>query len=223
MRIAIYARVSTDDKDQDPEVQLMKCRTYCELHNHKVLGEFRDEGVSGDTLIWERPGGSKAKELIDSGRAEGLVVFSVDRYSRQSPIKVLQQLAYLKESGVKFISITEPPFNMDSEFAEPLQYMLTWFANWFLVQHKKKVRAGIDKAKETGTKSGKAIGRPKLSGWHRNRIIEMRKENPRITIREIAKELKLSRGVVHKTLQNLAEEKDPPQTGSPKTISFMDR
>ena len=30
MRVALYARVSTSDKDQDPETQLMAMRDYCD-------------------------------------------------------------------------------------------------------------------------------------------------------------------------------------------------
>jgi len=220
MRVFLYARVSTDDKEQTPESQLMKCREYAHIHNHKILGEYADIGVSGDSLIWDRPAGKNAKaSFIDSNKVDGIIVFSVDRYSRESPIKVLQQIAHLKERGIKFISITEPPFNMDSEFAEPLQYMLTWFSNWFLVQHKKKVRAGMDRAKTKGTRSGKPIGRPKLSGWYKNRIREYHAQG--VSMKKIAKELGLSVGVVHKTLHNLAEEKNPPKSEHSQTNSFM--
>ena len=30
MRVALYARVSTKDRDQTPETQLMAMRTYCQ-------------------------------------------------------------------------------------------------------------------------------------------------------------------------------------------------
>ena len=30
MRVAIYARVSTSDKDQDPETQLLPLRDFCQ-------------------------------------------------------------------------------------------------------------------------------------------------------------------------------------------------
>jgi len=36
-RVAIYARVSTDDKGQDPETQLMQLREYADLRNFEVL------------------------------------------------------------------------------------------------------------------------------------------------------------------------------------------
>ena len=210
MKVALYARVSTDDKGQDPEVQFMRCRDYCKYHNHEIVAEYKDEGITGDSLIWERPAGLQLKETLDSGKAKGLVIFSVDRYSRQDPVKVLQQIEYLEQQGIKFISVTEPVFDMSGEFSQPIRYFLTWFSNYFLLQHQKKVKGGMDKARVKGTKSGKAIGRPKLAGWHRNRILELRSQN--FSMRKIAQELDLSLGIVHKTLQQNAEESKSPKT-----------
>lgn len=209
MKVAIYARVSTDDKGQDPEVQFMRCRDYCKYHNHEIIAEYKDEGVTGDSLIWERHSGIQLKEILDSGKAKAIVVFSVDRYSRQNPIKVLQQIEYLEQQGIKFISVTEPVFDMTGEFSQPIRYFITWFSNYFLLQHQKKVKSGMEKAKLKGTKSGKSIGRPKLAGWHRNRILEMRSQN--FSIRKIAQELNLSIGVVHKTLQESTGDSNPPK------------
>ena len=40
MRVAIYARVSTDDKGQDPENQLRELRTWCSNSGHTISGEY---------------------------------------------------------------------------------------------------------------------------------------------------------------------------------------
>jgi DNA invertase Pin-like site-specific DNA recombinase len=47
MRAALYARVSTSDKGQDPEMQLRELREYCERRGFAVAGEYVDVGVSG--------------------------------------------------------------------------------------------------------------------------------------------------------------------------------
>ena len=39
MRVAIYARVSTSDKEQDPETQLMALRDYCGAHDVVVYDD----------------------------------------------------------------------------------------------------------------------------------------------------------------------------------------
>jgi DNA invertase Pin-like site-specific DNA recombinase len=50
MRIACYARVSTADKGQDPEMQLRELREYCERRLWTITGEFVDIGVSGSKV-----------------------------------------------------------------------------------------------------------------------------------------------------------------------------
>ena len=46
MRIAIYARVSTEDRGQDPENQLRELRAWCANSGHVIAGEYV-EHVSG--------------------------------------------------------------------------------------------------------------------------------------------------------------------------------
>jgi DNA invertase Pin-like site-specific DNA recombinase len=42
MRVAIYARVSTDDRGQDPENQLRELRAWCANAGHVIVAEFID-------------------------------------------------------------------------------------------------------------------------------------------------------------------------------------
>jgi DNA invertase Pin-like site-specific DNA recombinase len=42
MRIAIYARVSTDDRGQDPENQLRELGDWCANSGHCISGEYID-------------------------------------------------------------------------------------------------------------------------------------------------------------------------------------
>src|SRR5215831_15840540 len=43
MRIAIYARVSTDDKGQDPENQLRQLRAWCANAGHEIVHQYVDK------------------------------------------------------------------------------------------------------------------------------------------------------------------------------------
>ena len=47
MDVALYARVSTRDKGQDPEMQLAELREFATKRGWKIAGEFVDIGVSG--------------------------------------------------------------------------------------------------------------------------------------------------------------------------------
>jgi DNA invertase Pin-like site-specific DNA recombinase len=42
MRVAIYARVSTDDRGQDPENQLAQLRQWCASAGHTIVEEYVD-------------------------------------------------------------------------------------------------------------------------------------------------------------------------------------
>lgn len=198
MKVAIYARVSTDDKGQDPQVQIEKCRKYCELYNHQIVGEFVDMGVSGDTYYYDRPEGKKLYELVKSNKVDAIIVFSIDRFSRQNPVKILNLINNLNIKGIKFISVTEPIFNMESEYAEPMRFMLSWFSNYFLVQHKKKVSAGIEKAKKFGTKTGNPIGRRRVADYEK--ITELWKRG--FSISKISKMLNCSKSSVKNAISS---------------------
>lgn len=41
--VAIYARVSTDDKGQDVENQLMQLRNYCKAKEYNIYKEYSEE------------------------------------------------------------------------------------------------------------------------------------------------------------------------------------
>lgn len=205
MNLISYGRVSTDDKGQNPETQLLANRNYAAAYSHNIVAEFVDEGISGNTVFFDRPHGSEVNTLLSAKKADGIIVFAIDRFSRRNPFKVNDELEGMRTRGITFISVSEPFLNSDSEFREVVQFMITWFAHYFLKQHIKKVVAGMLRAAKQGTRSGKPIGKPPISGWHKNRIVELRGEG--LSIRRIANELKLSIGSVHKTLAEKAANK----------------
>ena len=48
MRCGVYARVSTADKNQDPETQLVPLREFVAVHGWTVAGEFADHASATD-------------------------------------------------------------------------------------------------------------------------------------------------------------------------------
>jgi DNA invertase Pin-like site-specific DNA recombinase len=152
MKVAIYARVSTDDKEQNPERQKLACEKYAELHNHDVIAYFEDY-ISGDTNPFEREG---FKNILLK-KPQGILFFEISRFSREHPSKVMRRLQELKDKSIKSISITEQAFNMEGEMSDLIQYILTWFNNYYLSNLKKNIKSGLDRA----VKNGKTLGRPK--------------------------------------------------------------
>ena len=85
MQIIGYARVSSEDQAQHGislDAQEEKIRLYAELHGLQLVtpGVIVDAGVSAKNL--DRPGLARALAMLDRGEVAGLVVFKLDRLTR---------------------------------------------------------------------------------------------------------------------------------------------
>lgn len=196
MKVAIYSRVSTDDKDQNPERQKQACQRYAEMHNHDVICYFEDK-ITGNSNPFNRKGFS---ELMKS-KPDGILFYEISRFSRQHPSKVLRQLQDLKNRGIKTISITEQAFNMDGEFSDLIQYIMTWFNSYYLRNLSKNVKSGL----ATAVKNGKILGRPNIKI---NTFELIRLKNLGLSVREIAKEMKISYSKVQRCVK-MVRDKTP--------------
>lgn len=187
MRVCIYARVSTDDKEQNPERQRMQCLRYCELHSHEVIGYHYDY-VSGDSNPFDRVG---FRELIKD-KPDAIIVYEISRFSREHPGKVLRRLSELKDRGIKTVSITEPAFNMDGEMSELLQYIMSWFNNYYLTNLRRNVKSGIERAR----KEGKQIGKPPAK-FNKHRAYHLLFVD-KMSQRNVSKELGVSAATINR-------------------------
>ena len=83
MRVVGYARVSGEDQARDGvslDSQREKVRLYAELHGLDLAELVTDPGVSAKNL--DRPGLARVLAMLDSGEVRGLVVFKLDRLTR---------------------------------------------------------------------------------------------------------------------------------------------
>ena len=102
-RVAIYARVSTVDRGQDPDTQLLALREYVARRGFTLAGEFVDY-ASGTRE--DRP---KYRALLDAVRkrqADIVLVWRYDRFARstQALVHALKEFHSLR---VDFISYQE--------------------------------------------------------------------------------------------------------------------
>ena len=79
-RCALYARVSTVDKGQDPELQLSPLRKYCEARGWTITGEYVDVGVSGARD--KRPELNRLMDLVRKRKVDVIAVWKLDRWGR---------------------------------------------------------------------------------------------------------------------------------------------
>ncbi|MEE8292736.1 MAG: recombinase family protein [Candidatus Tectomicrobia bacterium] len=102
-RVAIYARVSTVDKGQDPETQLIVLREYVERRGFGLIGEYIDY-ASGTREA--RPQYRQLLEMIRKRHVDVVLVWRYDRFARSTQALV-QALKEFQSLGIDFISYQE--------------------------------------------------------------------------------------------------------------------
>jgi DNA invertase Pin-like site-specific DNA recombinase len=102
--VAIYARVSTLNHGQSPEMQLRELREYCQRRGLEIAGEYVDGGVSGGKD--SRP--QLDKLMADAHRRyfDAVVVWKFDRFAR-SVSHLLRALESFQALGIEFVSLSE--------------------------------------------------------------------------------------------------------------------
>lgn len=160
MRVALYLRVSTSDKGQNPENQLRQLRDYYQAQKWELVKEY----VDYDSGSKSRDGQQFNRMREDARRRhfDILLFWSLDRFSREGVYKTLSYLNELASYGVDFFSLTEQYLNSIGIFKDAIISILATIAQQESVRISERVRAGLARARVTGTRSGKNIGRPRI-------------------------------------------------------------
>lgn len=156
-RVVLYARVSTDDKGQSVDNQLEVLRRWAVDLGFVVYKEFVDEGVSGANS--NRPAFLRLRSEARQRRFNGLLVWSIDRLSREG---ISQTFAYIEEFeryGVFLRSYSEGWLDTMDGMIKPLMLsMWAWFASFERQRMSERIKAGIQRRKNIGQYRG---GRPR--------------------------------------------------------------
>jgi len=81
IRAALYARISTLNHGQDPEVQLRELREFCQRRGFTIAHECVDKGISGSRE--RRPALDKLLADCRKRLVDAVVVYRYDRFARR--------------------------------------------------------------------------------------------------------------------------------------------
>lgn len=101
LKVAAYLRVSTDkqaDEGLGLDVQRQAVKAWAKAHSHRLVATHVDEGVSGSNGLDSRVGLAEAIACLRSGKADGLVVYRLDRLARDLVLQE-QLLAEVRRLG----------------------------------------------------------------------------------------------------------------------------
>jgi DNA invertase Pin-like site-specific DNA recombinase len=204
-RAVILARVSTSDKGQTTASQVEALRAAAARLGWQVA-EVVEAEQSAWTVASAREVHDRALAPIVAGRADTLMVWAWDRYSREGIEGAFRELRHLEEHlGAAFFSLREPFLSTataDRQQRELMLSIIAWAAKWESERRSERLKARV---LEKRTAAGKLGQRAR---WGRGvsataaevaRVHELRGAG--WTVRTIGAELGLSKSQVSTILR----------------------
>ncbi len=168
MRVCIYSRVSTSR--QDAENQTMALTEWANQRGFEVVKVYEESESA-----WKAGHQAELAQLkTDAARRrfDILLVWALDRLSREGALAILSLVSRLKQYGVRIISYQEPWTEAPGEIAEILYSITGWVARMESQRRSERTKAGLAKA----IACGKKLGRPRGSKDKRRR----KKRSPKL-------------------------------------------
>lgn len=152
-RVAVYARVSTLNHGQDPELQLGELREYAAHRGWRITEEYVDNGVSGAKE--SRPALNRLMNDAKQRKFDVVSVWKLDRFGR-SVRHVLVALSELEALGITFVSLKDN-LDLGSPTGRFMFQIIAAFGELERAMTVERVKAGLQNAK----RKGKKLGRPR--------------------------------------------------------------
>jgi DNA invertase Pin-like site-specific DNA recombinase len=154
----------------------------------EIVEEYTDQASAKNS---ER---SAFKRLFDDAsrrRFDVVLVWALDRLSRQGVYETFDYIRTLTSFGVRFESYTEAHFRTTGPAGELMLAVAAWIAQQERLRLSERTKAGLQRAK----RQGKALGRRQVK-VDPSRVTELRDAGHSFT--EIAEKLKVSRSVAYR-------------------------
>lgn len=190
-RAATYLRVSRSD--QSTNLQRDETTSLISRRGWELVEEFSDDGISGATN--QRPAFRAMLAAAKRRRFDALVVYKTDRLFR-SLHELVATLADLETWGIAFVSVTEP-FDTSSASGRLLVQLVGAFAEFERSVMIERTKSGLEAARRRGVH----VGRPRSSVDPE--LVRVLRSRGR-TLEQIATELRVGKGTVHRLLSELA-------------------
>lgn len=148
-----YARVSTDDHDQNPESQLVKIRSWAKDRNIVIVEEYKDEstGTNDDRIGLDAVFGGKLRHP----EVSMLIVLDADRLSRnmEDTSRIIRDC---NKFGMQVVYVADENLDLRTKEGLLMNAMKSYGAQAYTDGHSLKIKAGLERARQ----EGKHIGRP---------------------------------------------------------------
>ena len=203
---ACYVRVSTTNKsrrgdtttfDQNPEVQELPLRELISQRNWEMYKIYSDRASGAKE---RRPGLEALMADARRGAFNVVVVWRFDRFARSTKQLVLA-LEEFRELGIDFISHQEA-LDTSTPIGKAMFVIIGAMAELERSVIRERIMAGLQHARQHGTRSGRPIGRPKAI-FRRDEVVALRAQG--LSWKQIARKLSTSVTSVRRAYQSLTK------------------
>jgi DNA invertase Pin-like site-specific DNA recombinase len=193
IRIALYARVSTKDKGQDHENQLIELRQFVANKASEGWVPVHEYVDKASARTADRPAFQQLFADASCRKFDVVLFWSLDRFSREGVLETLQHLQRLSSHGVEWFSYREEYLRSVGVFKEAVLAILAAIAKQERIRLSERVQAGLNRVRA----HGQVLGRPKAA-VRSERVHELRDRG--LSIRQIAAQTHVSPMTVQRIL-----------------------
>ena len=193
MATAIYARVST--KDQTTDNQVEQLRAVAEKAGWYVFAVYADV-VSGSKGRDQRPELDALLKAVTRREIDRVMVWSVDRLGRslQDLVSTMQEV----QAAGADLYLHQQSIDTSTPAGKALFQMCGVFAEFEREMIRDRVKSGLERTKAKGTK----LGRRPIAPVIVRKLQQMKQDDPSLSVRRLAKMVKLSPTSVQNILSN---------------------
>jgi DNA invertase Pin-like site-specific DNA recombinase len=145
-KAAAYIRCSTETQTVDN--QLPAIEALCKARGWELVKVY-----SENASAWHAGRQTELKRCITDARHNHhsiIVVWALDRLTREGPLKILSMTHHLKRQGIKLVSVLEPWTESSDDFTDVLYSITSWIANWESKRRSLRTRAGLEQKRKEG-------------------------------------------------------------------------
>lgn len=162
MKVAIYVRVSLEEASgknrqfQNPENQIVPLKDFCKAMGYEIV-EIYEDRMSGANPA--RPNFRRMMKDAMLRRFSGILVWKLDRFSREGVIPTMSYIKKLKNRGIWLRSMTESWLDTSEEgITDIVLAIMSWASHEEKKKISERTKAGIARKRAIGQWKG---GRPR--------------------------------------------------------------
>ena len=152
MKVYIYSR--TSGSDQNPVNQSSALTDWAGQRGWEVVKVYEEQESA-----WKAGHQKELARLLEDARKrkfDSLLVWALDRLSREGPLAILTVIHKLRSYGVRVLSYQESWTEAPGELGDLLFAIAGWVARMESQRRSERTKAGLERLK----KEGKKLGRP---------------------------------------------------------------